>query len=120
MSDREWHGETHTLIVRSARPPLPGDPIDDGELDYDIEHPASCEQEEAGYDEQTCMVWTCDVGEQARDGLEFSLRYSGTPITEPGTYQIQGWGTKTYVPDYGADEYDAGVCVVDPGAGEES
>jgi len=111
----EWHGEPHTLIVRSVRPP--DGPFDDGELDYDIEHPPSCKQEESGDGEHSYMVWTCDVAGHAGDvGLEFSLRYTGTPVTEPGTYRIQGWGRKTYVPDYGAYEYDGGVGVIEPEA----
>lgn len=110
----EWHGEPHTLVVRSVRPP--DGPFDDGELDYDIEHPPSCKREDCGQPGRfEDMVWTCDVASTAGDvGLEFSLRYSGTPITEPGTYQVQGWGRKIYVPDYGAYEYDGGVGVVDP------
>lgn len=115
MSDSEWHGEPHTLIVRSVSPP--DGPFDDGELDYDIEHPPSCKQEECGDKEHSYMVWTCDVAETAGDvGLEYSLNYSGTPITEPGTYQIQGWGRKTYCHEYGADEHDGGVAVVGPEA----
>lgn len=113
-SAREWHGETHTLIVRSVRPP--DGPLDDGELDYDIEHPPTCRQEEVGEGEHAYMAWTCDVAGHAGEGLEFSLSYSGTPVTEPGTYQIQGWGRKIYVPDYGADEYDGGVGIVEPEA----
>ena len=116
MSDREWHGEPHVLIVREVRPP--DGPFDDGELDYDIEHPPSCKQEDRGQPGQyTDMVWTCDVAGHIVDGgLEFSLNYSGTPVTEPGTYRIQGWGRKIYVPDYGTDEYDGGVGLVEPEA----
>ncbi len=115
MSDSEWHGEPHTLIVHAVTPPA--GQFDDGELDYDIEHPASCKQEDLGRPGQyEDMVWTCDVGGHIADGgLEFSLNYSGTPITEPGTYRIQGWGWKTYVPDYGTDEYDGGVGVIESG-----
>jgi hypothetical protein len=115
VSDREWHGDPHTLIVHSVVRPPDGD-CDDGELDYDIEHPPSCKQENYGDAGRfTVMVWTCDVGGHIADGgLEFSLNYSGTPVTEPGTYQIQGWGRKTYCHEYGADEYDGGVGVVGP------
>jgi hypothetical protein len=111
VSDSEWHGEPHTLIVRSVT--LPDGPFDDGEFDYDIEHPASCEQEEHGV-LHPYTTRTCDVARHEDDGLAFSLRYSGTPITEPGTYQIQSWGRKTYFHEYGAYEYDGGVGVVDP------
>ena len=116
MSDREWHGEPHTLIVHAVVRPPDGS-CDDGELDYDIEHPASCKQEECGDGEHSYMAWTCDVAGHIGDGgLEFSLNYSGTPVDEPGTYLIQGWGRKTYVYEYGTHEYDGGVGVVEPEA----
>lgn len=95
----EWEGEPHTLAVRSVR--LPAGEFDDGELDYDLEHPESCDQE------------TCAVAEQeGESGLPFSLRYSGTPVTEPGTYQIRAWGNRCYDSYYGAWEYDGGVHVI--------
>ena len=65
------------------------------------------------------MVWTCDVAHIEGDGLAFSLRYSGTPITEPGTYQIQGWGTKSYHHEMGY-EYDGGVAVMSDEESAES
>jgi hypothetical protein len=111
VSDSEWYGDPHTLIVRSVR--LPADPLDDGGLDYDLEHPPSCRQEERGGDEHGYMAWTCDVAHHEAEGLAFSLRYSGTPVAEPGTYRIQGWGRKTYFHEYGAYEYDGGVGVMD-------
>ena len=110
MSNDEWSGEPHTLIVSSVR--LPDGPLDDGELEYDIEHPQACKQAEYG---NGCTGWTCDVAQLEGDtGLPFTLRYSGTPITEPGTYRIQGWGRKTWYHDYGAYEYDGGVGVIGP------
>jgi hypothetical protein len=39
-SDSEWYGEPHTLTVSSVR--LPEDDLDDGELEYEITHPPSC------------------------------------------------------------------------------
>ena len=110
----EWYGEPHTLTVHSVTPP--DGEFDDGELDYEIGHPPSCKQEERGWEGHTSMVWTCDVAEQAGDvGLPFTLRYSGTPITEPGTYQIQSWGRKIPVWDaIDGYEYDGGVGLVDP------
>jgi hypothetical protein len=54
--------------------------------------------------------WDCDVDRhEAEAGIAFSLRYSGTPITEPGTYKIQSWGRKTYYHSAGAYEYDGGI-----------
>ena len=108
-ADTEWHGEPHTLIVHSVR--LPDGPFDDGGLEYDLEHSASCGQEERQY--LGVLEYNCDVAANESDiGLASSLRYSGTPITAPGTYRIQGWGTKKYYWDSGY-EYDGGVAVMD-------
>lgn len=105
----EWQGEPHTLIVQSVTPPA--GQFDDGELDYEIQHPPSCKQEESQY--PGVLDYTCDVAYMEREeGLTSSLRYSGTPITQPGTYQIQGWGRKSYYPECGY-EYDGGVGVMD-------
>lgn len=113
MTDSEWAGEPHVLTVTSVT--LPVSRWDDGELEYEIEHPPSCKQEELAYGGVTRLVWTCDVAEQEGDcGLAFSLRYSGTPVTKPGTYRIQSWGRKYYVWDAGAYEYDGGVAVMSP------
>lgn len=118
MSDSEWYGDPHTLIVHSVRSPTgPLDLLDDDDLEYDLEHPPSCEQEERNYGGGvTGLEWTCDVAAHESDGLAASLRYSGTPITEPGTYRIQGWGRKTYCRDFGGYEYDGGVGVMEPEA----
>jgi hypothetical protein len=108
----EWEGEPHTLIVHSAR--LPDGPLDNGDLEYDLEHPPSCEKEEVRQGNHSYIRYTCDVARHEDDGLPFSLRYSGTPITEPGTYRIQGWGRKIYHFELGY-EYAGGVSVIDPG-----
>jgi hypothetical protein len=108
--DQEWTGRTHILTVRSVR--LPDGPLDDGALeDYDIRHPRACKQEKhhLGYWHHTCDV----AHDEEESGLSFSLRYSGTPITEPGVYRIQGWGAKYYSWECGAYEYDAGVGVIE-------
>lgn len=114
MTDDEWYGEPHTLIVREVTPP--SGEFDDGEMDYDLEHPPSCQQEER-YDGHL-LVYACDVARNETEcGLAASLRYSGTPITEPGTYRIQGWGRKITVWDsISGYEYDGGVGVMDPEA----
>jgi hypothetical protein len=113
----EWEGEPHTLIVRSVRPP--DGPLDSGDLtDYEIQHAPGCKQEQHGEGDHAYMDWACDVAWYQREGdMAFCLSYSGTPVTEPGTYQIQDWGRKYYVHDYGAYEYDGGVGVV-PAGGE--
>lgn len=110
---QEWHGEPHTLTVHSVT--APDGPFDDGDLDYEIGHPPGCKQETDGEGDHSFTYWTCDVAQNEHDcGLASSLRYSGTPITEPGTYRIQSWGRKYYVWEAGAYEYDGGVGLMDP------
>lgn len=112
--DGEWAGEPHTLTVHAVT--LPDGPLDDGDLDYDIEHPASCREETIGEGEHSYTQYACDVAGMERDsGLPFTMRYSGTPVTKPGTCQIQAWGRK-YWTECG-DEYDNGIGVVDPDGG---
>lgn len=103
-----WFGEPHTLIVTEVT--LPEGQFDDGTMEYEIEHPPTCKMEDrCGY-----FAYTCDIAFNIDAvGLPFSLRYSGTPITEPGTYRIQGWGRKTYVREAWAYEYDGGIGVMD-------
>lgn len=75
----DWEGEIHTLIVHEVTPP--DGPLDDGELDFDIEHPPSCKRcEETTSDGHGVIWWECEVQTQGvDDGLAFSLAYSGTP-----------------------------------------
>lgn len=116
MTDQEWEGRIHILIVRKV-----GDPEFDGLRpleDYDIIHQPTlmgCSMERRKlYGEIEVDAYTCDVGWQMdQDGdLAFNLRYSGQAVTEPGVYLVRGWGRKYYVWDMGADEYDAGIGVV--------
>ena len=110
--DSEWYGEPHTLIAY----------FDGGELTYDLEHPPSCtksvytyEFATGGAESPTVVEWDCDIAwHQAESGLFESLSHSGTPVTEPGTYRIQGWGRKTYYPVAGTYEVDNGVGLMDP------
>lgn len=109
MSENEWYGEPHTLTVHHVT--LPDGPLDDGSLEYDLEHPPACQQAEqyGGH----VLEYTCDVAHyEINSGLAYTLRYSGTPITEPGTYRIQGWGNKGWT-ECGY-EYDGGVGVMEP------
>lgn len=107
----EWFGEPHSLTVHAVTPPA--SQFDDGDLDYEIAHPPSCTQEQYGEGDSARMAWACDLAWQELDGgLASALHYSGTPITEPGTYQIQSWGRKYYVWEAGAYEYDAGISVI--------
>lgn len=66
-------------------------------------------------DDHTYVEYACDIQWNIENaGLAFCLRYSGTPIAEPGTYRIQGWGNKRYVWDAWAYEYDSGIGVMEP------
>jgi hypothetical protein len=111
VSEDEWYGEPHTLIVY----------FDGDELTYDLEHPPTCTRKVYTYEfacyggeSPTVEEWDCDVAQhQAEAGLLETLGYSGTPVTEPGTYRIQGWGRKIWTECGG--EYDGGVGVMQPG-----
>jgi hypothetical protein len=113
--ENEWYGEPHTLTVHSVTPP--DSPFDDGEIESELEHPPTCKQEERtflGGGGNGMLIYTCAVAEmEAEFGLLWCLKYSGTPITEPGVYRIQSWGNKTYHHEYGY-EYDAGIAVMEP------
>ena len=111
----DWQGEPHTLIVGDVEDP--DGTVGDCDLEYEIQHPPSCKQREEQMGQITLVDWDCAVAHMAAEGLAFSLNYSGTPITEPGTYRVQAWGTKTYYHESGY-EYDAGVALVP--AGEEA
>lgn len=109
----EWFGEPHTLTVHSVTPPE--SEWDDGELDYEIEHPASCKEEVRGEGDASYTEYTCELARhEYEENMATTLRYSGTPVTEPGTYQIGSWGRKYYVWECGAYEYDGGIGVIDP------
>lgn len=109
----EWLGDPHTLIVRAVH--APHGLLDHGCLDYDLEHPSSCGQEERDYGGGvTVQEYICDIAYIERDsGLAGPLRYSGTPVTEPGVYQVQAWGSKSWT-DCGW-EHDNGVIITGPG-----
>lgn len=119
QGEQEWSGDVHVLTVLSVTPPL--SQFDDGELDYEIAHAPSCQQEtvvDAGG--HSYRTWTCDIARDEEEcGLAFSLRYSGTPVTAPDTYRIRHWGRKTYHHEYGW-EYDGGTGVIMPGDEEGS
>jgi len=109
----EWFGELHTLTVHSVT--APDGPFDDGDLDYEIGHPPTCKQEDEEWGGVTVRRYTRDVARDEGDcGLASSLRYSGTPVTEPGAYRIRSWGRKYYAWEAGAYEYDGGVGLMDP------
>ena len=105
-TDSESYGKPHTVIVY----------FDGDELTYDLEHPPSCQQEER-YDGHV-LAYTCDIAwHEEEAGLFESLAYSGTPVTEPGTYRIQGWSRKTYYHGRGY-EHDASMGVIGDEEGE--
>ena len=115
-ADSEWYGREHTLIVHEVGEDIgfgyPGKEIEDYEI---IHHPTllGCPTKRITRDgEVQGIAYECDIGVMEFSmGLAFSLSYSGTPITQPGTYKIQGWGTK-YWTELGY-EYDGGIAVVD-------
>lgn len=114
MSGDEGTGHPHTLIVHAIHPSwmYPGDAT----WDYDLQHPPACKQEmhHHGY-----MHYTCDVAHWEEEcGLEYAMKESGTPITEPGTYRIQGWWHRYHAPYYGTVEHNAGVALVYEEAGQ--
>lgn len=107
----EWRGEPHTLTVHSMTPP--GGPLDDGELEYDIEHPPSCREEPRGEGECAYLVWACELGWHEMElGLAACLHSGGDGLPGPGTYQIESWGAKYYVWAAGAYEYDGGIALI--------
>ena len=110
--DSESFGEPHTLIAYF-------DCDGSDELTYDVEHAPTCTKKVytyefacSGGESPTVEEWDCDIyWHQTESGLFESLAYSGTPVTEPGTYRIQGWSRKTYYHGRGY-EHDAGVGVI--------
>lgn len=109
----EHQGEPHVLVLLAVTPST--GPFSDGEMEYEVEHPPTCKQEEVeqweGFKE---MRFTCDLqAELDNIDLPFTLKYSGTPLTEPGRYRVQTWHTKSYIFDYGTYEYDGGIGVID-------
>lgn len=106
------YGPIHTLIVTDVGEPY--GPFDTGEfVEYELQHPG-CKHEDADMGGYTWEVWHCGVGHEQREGcLRWSLHYTGTPITEPGSYKIQAWAETIRGFDY--VEYDGGVAVITDG-----
>jgi hypothetical protein len=120
MSEEEWEGPVHEIVVTEVSPPDPGDPYKVWELDeYEIKHLPECPQvllTQSSDDDHPVYRFDCALEDMASESsIGFTLAYSGTRITKPGTYKIRYWGNKTYCYDYGAYEYDAGICL----AGDE-
>lgn len=110
----EHCGDPHVLVLYAYEPPAPGDVFSDGEMQFDIEHPPTCAlgQEEDPYGEGLTS-WTCDVQDDLDNvGVPFTLKYSGTSITEPGRYRVQSWKRRIHIYEYGW-EYDGGIGVLD-------
>jgi len=92
--------ESHWLYVWD----VPEDKDEDPD-EWEIIHPLGCSP---GH---------CNVDYQIENtGLRWSLNYSGTPITEPGGYEIAAWFDKiTLAPHIGGAEYDASIALVEDG-----
>lgn len=100
-------GPIHKLIVHEVGEDDEPFHINDFE-DYEIEHPAECEYVDTWY--------RCGVANNVDSaGCRFSLHYSGTPVTEPGEYQIQAWAETYRGFDY--TEHDGGLALA-PAAGQ--
>jgi hypothetical protein len=99
-------GPVHTLIVNEV-----GEQDESEFADYEIEHPAECKTEHD--DMLDCERYVCAVAFNVDNvGLRWAMHYSGSAITEPGTYKIQAWA-ETY---RGFDfvEHDSGIGLVQP------
>lgn len=107
-------GHIHTLTVYDVTVPPGGDWFGEWRMVYGIEHPSGCKQvTETCNDGVPVVLWDCAVAWHERDGLAESLAYSGTPVDAPGSYRIEAWHGKIWVPDYGTWEHDAGVRIAD-------
>lgn len=113
--DPEVYRRPHVLVVRNVGEPY-GDFSTDEFADYEVEHHADCPTEMVtGYKgEEPYTIHNCGVGFEEREGgsLRWSLKYSGTPIENPGRYLIEPWFESYYVWDYGCYEHDGGVALV--------
>jgi hypothetical protein len=105
-------GPIHKLIVHEVGDDDEPFHVNDFE-DCEIEHPAECKREQAR-DSQgrfTYSYYCCGVQHNVENiGVRWSLRYSGTPVTKPGEYQIQAWA-ETYR-GFEYTEYDGGLALV--------
>lgn len=112
MSVFRESSDDHVLTVTAVREPE-GE-FDDGELEYEIEHPESCPRELFGWAGHEYEDWNCAVAGIIRDsGLAFALKYSGTPVTKPGRYVIRAWFSRYTSMDFIGYEYDDGIGIVD-------
>lgn len=94
-------GPIHKLIVHTVGDDDEPFHVNDFE-DYEIEHPAECECDDGWY--------RCGVEHNVDNiGVRFSLRYSGTPVDQPGEYGITAWA-ETYR-GFEYTEYDGGLAV---------
>lgn len=98
-------GPVHKLIVHSVGDPYGPLSTDEFE-DFDIEHPGCTYNLDA-------ERYDCGVGYTVCEGgARWSLYYVGTPVNEPGEYQIQAWAEIYRGFEY--TEYDGGIAVIDP------
>lgn len=96
-------GPVHKLIVHEVGDDDAPYYINDFE-DYEVEHTSECECSNDGW-------WRCGVGNIVENvGVRFSLRYSGTPVIEPGEYHVQAWSV-TYR-GFDCTDYDGGIAVI--------
>ena len=101
-------GPVHKLTVHKVGQPY--GPFDTSEFeDYEIEHPPECKT--VHDDMLDCMRYECGVAYNVEGaGARWSLKYTGTPVTEPGEYRIQAWSEVYRGFDYA--EHDGGIALV--------
>lgn len=98
-------GPIHKLIVHEVGEPY--GPLSTEEFEeYEIEHPGCKYNPDA-------ERYDCGVAfNEQEGGVRWSLHYVGTPVNEPGEYQIQAWA-ETYR-GFEYTEHDGGIAVIDP------
>lgn len=105
------YGPIHKLIIHEVGEDDEPFHVNDF-ADYEVEHPVECKREQ---DRDTrgrfaYAYYRCGVQHNLDNiGTRFSLSYSGTPVTEPGEYQIQAWA-ETYR-GFEYTEYDGGLAL---------
>lgn len=86
--------------------------LEDGTLEWEVEHDPGCPQEPwtNDLDGQTVYHHTCSVGvEVMHAGLEGLADWDKLA---PGRYEISFWATKTPAGPWGGEEWDSGLEIV--------
>lgn len=110
--DATFGKDPHVLIVHKAGEPYGPLSIHDWEQ-WEVVHHKDCPKALDHYFwETTIWCYSCWMGEEvSENGLRHSLRYSGTPVDDPGIYLIDTWAE--IYKGYEYTEYDSGVSIVE-------